>query len=154
MKRYACLFAGLLALSIATPVLAQQHQHPDTRAEAEAAIREVVEGFSGALQRGDSTAALEFLHPDVVIYEAGHAETLDQYRNGHLASDMAFADAVTQQTTSGQITVGHDIALYLSEYTSAGTFREREIDSHGTETMVLVRTVDGWRIRHIHWSSR
>ncbi len=33
-----------------------------------------------------------------------------------------------------------------------GTFRDREIDVHGTETIVLQGTQEGWQILHIHWS--
>ena len=45
-------------------------------------------------------------------------------------------------------------ALYTAETHTTGRWRDREIDSHGTESIVLVRTGEGWRIRHIHWSSR
>jgi ketosteroid isomerase-like protein len=119
-----------------------------------AQIRSVVERYSSALATGDSLTALSLLHPDVVIYEGGHAETFEQYRSGHLPSDIAFASAVKRTTTADHILVTGDAALYTSEYTAAGRFRDRDIDSHGTETMVLLRTPDGWKIRHIHWSSR
>ena len=42
--------------------------------------------------------------------------------------------------------------FYLSS--SEAGFRERRIDAVGVETMVLAPTPDGWKIRHIHWSSR
>jgi hypothetical protein len=34
-----------------------------------------------------------------------------------------------------------------------GALGGKPIDVYGDETMVLVRGKDGWRIRHIHWSS-
>jgi ketosteroid isomerase-like protein len=122
--------------------------------EVEVRIRTVVEGFKGALRAGDSLAVLDLLHPDARIYEGGHAETRDQYRSGHLRSDIAFLGAVTSETSWESVIVGSDVALYMSEYTVQGEYRGREIDSHGTETIALVPTEDGWRIRHIHWSSR
>jgi ketosteroid isomerase-like protein len=142
----------LVALVACTTNALTAQAGTDTASQGE--IRAVVEGYGRALAAGDSLTALALLHPDVVIYEGGHAETLEQYRSGHLRSDIAFASAVQRTTMADQILVTGDEALYTSEYTAAGRFRNRDIDSHGTETMVLLRTPDGWKIRHIHWSSR
>lgn len=131
------------------PGAALAQDPPDT-----AAVRAVVEGFGRALAAGDSARVLSLLHPEVVIFEGGHAETLAEYRSGHLASDIEFARSVERETLRDQIVAEPETALYLSESTSQGTFRGRPIHSHGTESMVLLRTPEGWRIRHIHWSSR
>ncbi|MGH7476669.1 MAG: YybH family protein [Longimicrobiales bacterium] len=154
MARPTLLISALVVLGWQTPASAQQHGQPPSAQDPAAAVKAAVDGFTAALQRGDSTAALEFLHPQLVVYEAGHAETREQYRSGHLGSDMAFLQAVAQETLSEQVVLGYDMATYLSEYTARGRFRDREIDAHGTETMVLVPTAEGWKIRHIHWSSR
>lgn len=129
-------------------------QAQDTAAGAEAAVRSAVESYGRALASGDSLAALALLHEDVVIYEGGHAETREQYRSGHLRSDIAFASAVKRTVIRHDVLITGDAALYTSEYTAAGRFRNRDIESHGTETMMLLRTADGWKIRHIHWSAR
>lgn len=151
MTRQATTIGVILALFACTSGIAQ------ARAENEAAradVRAVVEGYARALASGDSLAALALLHPDVVIYEGGHAETREEYRSGHLRSDIAFASAVKRTLTADDVVLMGDAALYTSEYTATGRFRNRDIDSHGTETMVLLRTNEGWKIRHIHWSSR
>lgn len=135
------------------PKAQMQHMAMDTAAMRKAA-RAVIVGFRDALAAGDSAAMLGYLHEDVVIYEGGHAETKAQYRSGHLAGDIAFAKAVRRTTVKDALTMAHHMALYTSEGTSKGTYREREIDAVGTETMVLVPTDEGWKIRHIHWSSR
>ena len=67
---------------------------------------------------------------------------------------MEFSAAVDREVLDEQVFGGGGRAVYLSEYRMAGEFRGQEIEAHGAETMVLVRTDDGWRIRHIHWSSR
>lgn len=121
---------------------------------AEQGVREVVEDFHAALVAGDSATVIALLHPDVRIYEGGHAETRAQYRSGHLRGDIAFLQAVESEKTWDQIILDGDMALYMSEDRKTGTYRDREIDSSGTETLVLVMTEDGWKIRHIHWSSR
>ena len=139
-----------LLVHAVTPVYAQT----DTGGAQEGEVRSAVESYARALASGDSLAALELLHADVVIYEGGHAETLEQYRSGHLRSDIALAAAVPRTTISDHVLISGDVALCTSEYTARGRFRNRDIDSHGTETMVLLRTAGGWKIRHIHWSSR
>jgi len=46
-------------------------------------------------------------------------------------------------------------AYATSEYTIKAKMSEREIDSGGLETLVLIKAEDGaWRIRHSHTSSR
>lgn len=157
MKRI--FLAAMMAVGGAGPLTGQGHPHVHVTKESTSDHRDhpevhaVVEGFARALQAGDSTRALSFLHPDVVIYEGGHAETLTQYRSHHLAADIAFLRAVKQETTAHQMTVQGDVALALSETRSKGRFRERDIDSRGAETLILVRSSEGWKIRHIHWSS-
>lgn len=118
------------------------------------AARAVVDGFHDALRAGDSTTVIDLLHPDARIYEGGHPETRDEYRSGHLRGDIAFLRNVESETIREELVVEGSMALYEREDRKTGTFRDREIDSRGTETLVLVRTPDGWRIRHIHWSSR
>ncbi|MFW6193709.1 MAG: hypothetical protein ACOC83_09515 [Gemmatimonadota bacterium] len=67
---------------------------------------------------------------------------------------MEFSAAVEREILDDQVFGGGGRAVYLAEYRMAGTFRGEDVEAHGTETMVLLRTADGWRIRHIHWSSR
>lgn len=118
-----------------------------------APVKAAVQAFHDALAAGDSARALSLLHPEVRVFEGGHAETLSEYRSGHLGADMAFSSAVRRELLSESVTGGGDWALYLSEYRMDGEFRGEPVEARGTETMVLVRTADGWRIRHVHWSS-
>jgi ketosteroid isomerase-like protein len=148
----AIITLAILALGVsAAKAVAQE---PESPAEESAAIRAVVQGFKASLVGGDSTAALGYLHPDLVVYEAGHAETLAEYRAGHLAADMEFAAAVETTALEQGVIVRPDMALWVSESESKGEFRGRTIDSHGTETIVLLPTDAGWKILHVHWSSR
>lgn len=132
-------------LLVAAPAEARQ-----TTDEAEA--RAVAAGFREALTRADSTAALGYLHPEVLILEGARAETKDEYRSGHLAADIAFASAVESETLRDGMTVTGEMALYTRQYRTTGRYRDRDVDRTGSEAMVLVRTSEGWRILHIHWS--
>ncbi len=137
----------------AAPAAAGGQVAPGDSVDA-AAVKAAVGAFHDALAAGDSARALELLHPDVRVFEGGHAETLAQYRSGHLAADMTFSAAVERQVLEERVFGGGGRAVYLSEYRMAGTFRGEEVDARGAETIVLLRTPAGWRIRHIHWSSR
>lgn len=117
----------------------------------------VVDAFHEALAVGDSAGALEWLDADVVIFESGGVErSREEYAGHHLAADMAFAGATTRDVRQrAQRLLGEGrVAVVLSEVHTAGEFRGRTIDSTGVETMVLRRTGGGWRIIHVHWSSR
>jgi len=116
--------------------------------------RSVVQAFHGALAEADSAGALALLHPEAVIYESGVAETVEEYRAGHLAADIRFAAATEREAFNEQsVGLGRDV-LYLAETRVQGRMGEREIDSRGVETMILTPRGDGWVIRHIHWSHR
>lgn len=149
MGRHLALAIVALCVAAAPAIAQEPEPTPD-----EAAIRSVVLGFKAALAAGDSTAAIGYLHPDLVVYEAGHAESLAEYRSGHLAADMEFAAAVTTQALEQGLIVREEMAMWVSEGESRGEFRGRRIESHGTETIVLIPTDAGWKILHVHWSSR
>jgi len=115
----------------------------------------VVAAFHEALASGDSSQALAMLAPDVLIYENGVVESSrDEYRSHHLPADMAFAASTMREVLAQSGGQSADVAWLTSSTVTKGTFRGREIDSRGTETMLLRQTAEGWRITHIHWSSR
>lgn len=128
---------------------------PDALAQGRTNPVETVRQFHEALANGDSITALRLLTEDVVIYESGGVEaSREEYRSHHLPADMEFASSTVRESTLDRSGRSGDVAWVLSRSRTTGTFRESEIDSNGTETMLLVHTEDGWRIQHIHWSSR
>lgn len=67
---------------------------------------------------------------------------------------MAFASAVKNRVVDRRQGGDAGTAWVLSRTETQGTFRGRAIDARGTETMLLRKTAEGWRIVHIHWSSQ
>jgi ketosteroid isomerase-like protein len=115
----------------------------------------VVDAFHAALQKGDRDAALSQLDDAVAIYEQGWVErSKSEYASSHLASDMKFSAATAATQTERTGTIIGDLAYVTSEGTVTGTFEGKPVNSITLETMILRRTDDGWRIIHIHWSSR
>jgi ketosteroid isomerase-like protein len=141
--------ALLLSLLVLADVVVAQRGPSDSTT-----VAATVRAFHEALARGDSTAALALLAPDVIILESGGREDLDEYRAHHLSADIEFARSVPSRAGPMQVTFVGDVAWASSTSETTGTFRERPISSVGAELIVLSRHEGGWRIRAIHWSSR
>ena len=119
-----------------------------------AQVASLVGDFHAALERGDSTAALALLAPDVVIVESGDVETLAEYRAHHLPADIAFAKAIKASRQPHGVTVAGDVAYSVATSSTKGTYKERAVDSQGAELIVARRIEGRWKIAAIHWSSR
>lgn len=127
---------------------------PSLLAQEDERVTAVVDAYHGALAAGDSATALSLLADDVTILESGGVETKEQYRSGHLAGDMRFAQAVPRERSEITVQVRGDVAWAWSTSVTEGRMGEREINSQGAELMVLTRQAGEWRISAIHWSSR
>jgi ketosteroid isomerase-like protein len=148
--------AILLALSAGPGLTQHAHETPPARltpAASEAAA--TAEAFHAALRTGDRDAALALLADDALIFEAGGAErSRAEYASHHLASDAAYAAATEDTVTRRSGDASGDVAWITSEGRTTGAFSGRPVDRLTVETMLLRRHPDGWRIQHIHWSSR
>ena len=116
----------------------------------------VVDRFFGALASGDTRSAGNLLDPGVLIYESGGAErSRKEYAAHHLGSDAAFLQKARHRLLSRTGDAVGDLAWVATEAALAAPGKGgKEISIVSTETMVLRRTEAGWRIVHIHWSSR
>ena len=113
----------------------------------------VVDMFHSALQRGDTGAASALLMPDALIFEAGHVErSATEYAGGHLAGDAAHAAKTRTGFGARRCVLAADQAVIATE--TITTALDKTDPRIGTETMVLTKVGDAWRIGHIHWSSR
>ena len=127
---------------------AVDHQSPDDTPAA------AVDRFLHALAAGDSAQAQRWLAPDVLVYESGHAETSrNEYVAQHMNGDMKFLASVKTEQLSRASHGDDDIAWVTSSMRIRGPGSGKPVDVVTTETMVLTREPEGWRIRHIHWSS-
>jgi mono/diheme cytochrome c family protein len=128
---------------------------PTAALSGEAADAEaVVDRFAAALMRGRTQEAAALLEADVVILESGGAEkSRDEYASHHLQADAEFMSAASVQRRSRTGKASGEFAWIAteSEITTRGA---KPAAILATETMLLRRTPQGWRIAHIHWSSR
>lgn len=119
------------------------------------AARQAVEGFHAALASGETQKALDYLAPDVLIVEEGGAErSRAEYASHHLAADIAFTRAVPSATLSSTGDAIGALAYVVTESRMTGTYNGKPVDRLSAESMVLRNGPAGWKIVHIHWSSR
>lgn len=152
------VFLGLLALPLASQgQVPAQHAEAGTPAVAVAArpAVEAVDAFSAALQAGDLAAAGRWLADDVLVLESGGAErSRAEYLQGHAGHDAEFLKNAHVQPKQRTARASGDLAWVGGESELHVTRDGKPLTLLATETMVLRRTAEGWRIVHIHWSSR
>lgn len=153
-----CLAAAVLAAppsASAHPVTqsAAAKAIPLTGAAADAA--RVVDAFHAALKAGETGKAASLMAPGVLVFEAGGAEASKAaYSTQHLAADAAFEKTAVEVTLRRTGAAAGDSAWIATEGRVQARTGEKVTDRLTTETMILARTPDGWRIVHVHWSSR
>ncbi|ALN61924.1 IS3/IS911 family transposase [Lysobacter antibioticus] len=156
LRFLTCFCAAAL---FALPALAHEGKHtPPANSDVPAAAKpalETVERFSSALQSGDLAQAGSLLANEVLILESGGAEhSREQYLGGHAAHDAAFLKTARVRVLRRTARAEGDLAWVGTENEVHSSADEKPTILLSTETMVLKRTQSGWRIVHVHWSSR
>lgn len=148
---WVLLFLSILSGPAAATAAAPQIDVPDA-AKAAAAT---VDRFFAALSAGDLERAGAELAADVIILESGGAErSAAEYLGGHAKGDAAFLKGAhhtllrrTARSSGELVWVASESELHVQKDGKPATIAS-------TETMVLRSTGGGWKIVHIHWSSR
>lgn len=113
-----------------------------------------VDAFHAAMQSGRADAAVKLMLPEALIFEQGFFEaSRDDYTRSHLGDDVTFAAATRREVLARETVSDGATAWVLSRTRTRGEIGGRDVDLTGTETMLLRRAPEGWRILHIHWSA-
>ena len=152
MIRQTTLAAFLLFSGLATAHESNAKLDVPESAKAAAAV---VDRFFTALSLGDLEQAGAQLDTNVLILESGGAEhSAAEYLGGHAKGDAQFLKGSHHELQRRTARVAGELAWVASE-------SELHVEKEGkpstiasTETMVLRSGKDGWKIVHIHWSSR
>jgi ketosteroid isomerase-like protein len=115
-----------------------------------------VEAFRSALRVGDRAVLSYWLTDDLLVYEGGGAErSRDEFLALHAGADAAFLKASKVDLLKRVSGSSGDSAWVNSEYRIRGqSSKGRPIDVLNTETILLRKTPQGWRVQHVHWSSQ
>ena len=161
----------ILAISVA-PVsdaraqAAVEHPSPAHEAAYAAAVAQtltpdaqaataVVDQFAAALKKGDMATVKALLDPEVLILESGSAErNRDEYLGHHAVSDALFLGKAHVEVVHRTTRRSGDLAWVGSESEIHTRKDDTPLTLLSTETMVLKKVGEDWRIVHIHWSSR
>ena len=136
-----------IAQSQTTPTL-------EVPTDAQAALA-TVERFGSALQAGDLNTVEALLDPEVLILESGGAErNRQQYFEHHAAADAKFLGSANIRLVHRTARRSGDLVWIGSESEIHAQKGEKPLTLLSTETMILKRIGEEWRIVHIHWSSR
>jgi len=123
--------------------------------EAAQAATATVDRFFAALSKGDLDRAGAALDPDVIILESGGAEySAAEYLGGHARHDAEFLKGAQHEPGRRTARRSGDLAWVASESELHVQADGKPVTVVSTETMVLRSTEAGWKIVHIHWSSR
>ena len=122
------------------------------------AVEAWLKGYDSAFNAKDLERLASFYHPDVTIYEGGGINNgWADYRDHHLGPELKAFENLQFGHSNTKVTVlpGGQSAYATSEYSIKAKMGDRQLDSGGLETLVLVKSADGtWKIRHSHTSSR
>lgn len=147
MWRRTIVVAAFVASSVA---LASAQ---DEQAEA---IKTWLKGYDEAFVAKDLEKLATFYHPEVTIFEGGGVNRgWADHRDHHLGPELKqFQNLQFSHSNTVVRMLGRDAAYVTSEYSIKARMAEREIDSGGLETLIVIREGAGWKIRHSHTSSR
>lgn len=114
--------------------------------------------YDAAFNAKDVERLAVFYHADVTIYEGGGINNgWADYRDRHLGPELKAFENLQFGHREAKVTVlgGGQSAYATSRYSLKAKMGDREIDSEGLATYLLVKGADGaWKIRHSHTSSR
>ena len=93
------------------------------------------------------------LDENVLIFESGAVESsLAEYAAHHLGADITFMSNMNKEILSRNVYEDGDMTVVSTRYRMHGSYNGRDFDQVSSETLVLRKSLDGWKIVHIHWS--
>lgn len=117
--------------------------------------KDTVAAFHAAMASGDVAEISALLAPDVTIYESGYVErSRAEYASHHLPQDIAFSKLATRRVLQQSEKRDGNLAVIWEESETTASIKGKAVHLFGTETTVLQKVGDDWRVLHAHWSSR
>ena len=130
--------------------------HPPSKPNPEAEVQALVKAYHEALVRKDMEALKKLFHPDLVVFEAGGVDKgRGAYLEHHLGPELKELKSWTYGPMETSVLMGDPTSVALCRFTYEAILEGGKLSKgKATESLVLIRTAEGWRIRHLHWSSR
>ncbi|HEX8029288.1 MAG TPA: nuclear transport factor 2 family protein [Vicinamibacterales bacterium] len=151
-RRDACAATIAVAISLFIATVSGAQSVNDA-----VAVEAWLKGYDAVFLSKDLSKIAPFYHPDVTIYEgAGVNNGWVDYRDRHLGPELKSFENLEFAHSGTKITMlpGGESAYATSRYTIKARMGDRTLDNEGLETLLLVKTPEGWKIRHSHTSGR
>tara|TARA_R110001606_G_scaffold288212_4_gene436371 strand:- start:3374 stop:3862 length:489 start_codon:yes stop_codon:yes gene_type:complete len=150
-------FMALIGLGLSFPCWSHgDEKHAEASpffVNADSAPGKTVSAFHQALASNDADTARSLLADDVLIFEGGGIErSADEYASHHMLADMKYIAALKSTTLEHQVNIMGDMAVSVSRSKTTGSYKGKDVDYEGMETMLLQKNDGKWKISHIHWS--
>lgn len=123
----------------------------------EGALNAWLQSFDRAFVARDLEKLSSFYHPDVTIFEGGGVNNgWADYRDHHIGPELKEMEQLQFEHRNVAVHLLNATTAYVtSEYALKARVKDRDVDSGGLETLVLVKGPDSaWKIRHSHTSAR
>jgi len=147
MRRLSIAALFVVAAGLHLRVLAQS---------GEAEILAFFKAYDAAFNARDLDALGTMYHPDVTVFEGGGIDrTWAVYRDRHLGPELkAFQDLAFGHSNIELHVLGPSAAYVTADYSIKYRTGERQVDSGGIATHVLLKEDGRWRIRHSQTAAR
>jgi uncharacterized protein (TIGR02246 family) len=127
-----------------------------SRAEDEAAIRDVIGSWTAAVRRADIEGILQNHSPDIVMFDVPppfQSRGIEAYRKTWDAFLFWSSDPVRFDVTDMNVTAGSDVAFAVATMRCAGPGADGEREELDFRLTVGLRKIDDrWIITHEHHS--
>ena len=144
------LIAVVASLVAASSAAAQASSGED-------AVTAWMQSFDRAFVAKDLDKLASFYHPDVTIFEGGGVNNgWADYRDHHIGPELKGFENLQfeHRNVAVHMLDGGRVAYVTSEYALKARVSDRDVDSAGLETLVLMKVGNAWKIRHSHTSVR
>jgi uncharacterized protein (TIGR02246 family) len=142
------VLAGTMAALVMTGAVAAR--------QSDAEVLAFFKTYDAAFNARDIDKLGTLYHPDVTVFEgAGIDRTWATYRDGHLGPELkAFQNLQWAHSNIEVHILGPAAAYVTADYSIKYRTGERDVDSGGIATHVLVKENGQWRIRHSQTAAR
>ena len=148
MKKYYLFFITSLVLTSA--VFAQQSNDSQN-----AAVTETLTKYAVAVQsKNMSDIEKHVITTDAfTMFEGGHINWgWVDYRDHHLGPELKEFKEIQYSFHEIKPHVNGDMAYATFKYHIAVKMEARDVEGEGLATAILMKTVEGWKIQHMHTS--
>ncbi len=133
-------------------------ESPDGASAGEDGATGVAAAYLDAMESGDLAAAGSLFAAESSVFESGGQEgDWAHYREHHIGPELSQIKGFMISRGENEIQESRDGSMAFVAWPIEYRIELEDlriIESLGTVTFVLVRVNGGYRIRHLHWSSR